>query len=270
MLTATFDYIYLMNHSLTTPAPCKFLKLALIGYGKMGKAIEETALRHGHSIALKVTGSNAADLTAANLRKCDVAIEFTGPQSAPKNIICCIDAGIPVLSGSTGWLEQWEGVASYCTAHQGGFLYASNFSIGVNIFFEINKKLASMMASYPAYDVMIEEIHHTEKKDTPSGTAITIAEGILNELARKRSWRNEPSEDKEILTIISKRIDPAPGTHIVRYHSDEDDIEIIHTAHNRKGFAAGAIMAAGFLAGKKGIYSMSDVLGLQKKKDDIL
>ncbi|MBC7536038.1 MAG: 4-hydroxy-tetrahydrodipicolinate reductase [Ferruginibacter sp.] len=250
-----------MNDQLTSSGLFKPLNLALIGYGKMGKAIEEIALQQGHRITLKIDSHNTADLTTKSLQHCDVAIEFTGPKSAPANILSCIDAGVPVICGSTGWLNQWGEVTSYCTAHNGALLYASNFSIGVNIFFEINKKLASMMASYPAYDVMIEEIHHTEKKDTPSGTAITIAEGILNELARKRSWRNEPSEDKEILTIISKRIDPAPGTHIVRYQSDVDDIEITHSAHNRTGFSAGAMMAAAFLAGRKGIYSMKEVLG---------
>ena len=236
------------------------LNIALIGYGKMGKAIEEIALQHGHTIALKISSSNVDDLTIKNLQACDAAIEFTGPHSAVKNILSCIDAGIPVVCGSTGWLDQWDEVKRYCDSHKGTLLYASNFSIGVNIFFEVNKKLAALMANRNEYDVTIEEIHHTQKKDAPSGTAISIAEAIIEELPRKNSWENEPSQKKEVLTIISKRIDPAPGTHVVKYSSAVDDIEIIHTAHNRKGFAAGAVMAAEFIAGKKGIYTMQDVL----------
>lgn len=241
----------------------KHLTLALIGYGKMGKAIEEIALQKGHTIGLKIDSSNITDLTTKNLQACDVAIEFTGPHSAVQNIYACIDAGIPVISGSTGWLAQWEETKKYCNTHNGTLLYASNFSIGVNIFFELNNKLASLMARQDEYEVTIEEIHHTQKKDAPSGTAISIAEGIISELPRKNSWTNQPSPKKEDLTITSKRIDPAPGTHIVKYRSETDDIEIIHTAHNRKGFAGGAVMAAEFVAGKKGIFSMKDVLNIQ-------
>jgi 4-hydroxy-tetrahydrodipicolinate reductase len=238
------------------------LKLALIGYGKMGKAIEEIALKNGHTIGLKISSANSADLTINNLQSCDVAIEFTNPESAVHNIFSCIDAGIPVICGSTGWLEQWEKVKQYCNEHNGSLLYASNFSIGVNIFFELNKKLAAVMSQRNEYEVAIEEIHHTQKKDAPSGTAITIAEDIMRELPRKRSWKNEPAQNKEVLTITSKRIDPAPGTHSVKYISDVDDIEITHTAHNRKGFAGGAVMAAEFIAGKKGIFTMREVLDI--------
>ncbi len=240
----------------------KSLKIALIGYGKMGKAIEEIALQNGHTIGLKISSGNISELTTKNLQACDVAIEFTNPHSAVKNIYTCIDAGIPVICGSTGWLEHLEEVKQYCNTNNGSFLYASNFSIGVNIFFEINKKLASLMAVRNEYDVSIEEIHHTQKKDAPSGTAISIAEGIINELPRKQSWKNEPSVNKAELTIISKRIDPAPGTHSVKYSSEVDDIEIIHTAHNRKGFAGGAVLAAEFIVGKKGIFTMKEVLGM--------
>lgn len=240
----------------------KRLTLALIGYGKMGKAIEEIALQHGHTIGLKITSSNTADLTINNLQSCDVAIEFTNPHSAVQNIFTCMNAGIPVVCGSTGWLDRYDEVKSYCDKHNGGLLYASNFSIGVNIFFELNKKLASLMAARNEYDVSIEEIHHTQKKDAPSGTAISIAEGILQELPRKTSWKNEMTDKKEELSIISKRIDPAPGTHSVTYRSEVDDIEIIHTAHNRKGFAGGAVMAAEFISGKKGIFTMKDVLNI--------
>ncbi len=238
------------------------LKLALIGYGKMGKAIEEIALQNGHIISLKITSSNIADLTIENLQGCDVAIEFTNPHSVVKNLFACIDAGIPVICGSTGWLQQWDEVKQYCITRNGALVYASNFSIGVNIFFEINRKLASLMAARNEYDVMIEEIHHTQKKDAPSGTAITIAEDIINKFPRKTSWKNVLSENKQELTIISKRIDPVPGTHTVKYFSDIDDIEIIHTAHNRKGFASGAVLAAEFIAGRKGVFSMKDVLDL--------
>ncbi|MEO6669273.1 MAG: 4-hydroxy-tetrahydrodipicolinate reductase [Ferruginibacter sp.] len=238
------------------------LNIALIGYGKMGKAIENILLRQGHTIALKISSSNVDELTIRNLQGCDAAIEFTGPHTAVKNISTCIHAGIPVVCGSTGWLQQWDEVKKYCENRRGGLLYASNFSVGVNIFFEVNKRLATLMANRNEYDVTIEEIHHTQKKDAPSGTAISIAEGIINELPRKKSWKNDQSQNNEELTIISKRIDPAPGTHIVKYISEVDELEIIHTAHNRNGFAEGAVMAAEFIAGKKGIFTMKEVLGI--------
>lgn len=238
------------------------MKIALIGYGKMGKAIEEIALEKGHVVCLKINSQNADQLTVENLERADVAIEFTNPENAISNIIKCLDAGIPVVSGSTGWLDRWQEVEKYCIEKNGSILYASNFSIGVNIFFEVNKKLAVLMSKQPAYDVAIEEIHHTEKKDAPSGTAITLAEQIIHALPRKSSWINESSAMTEDLIIHSKRIDPAPGTHTVKYSSGVDDIEIIHTAHNRKGFAGGAVLAAEFLLGKTGVFNMKDVLGL--------
>lgn len=237
------------------------LKIALIGYGKMGKAIEEIALQKGHSILHKIDAANLADMTAANLQQCDVAIEFTSPHSAIQNIKTCINAGVPVISGSTGWLHQWTEVKDYCDEKNGSLLYASNFSVGVNIFFEANKKLAALMAPHKDYKVTIEEVHHTEKKDAPSGTAITIAEQIMDFYPAKKKWVNELSDADADLSIVSKRVDPAPGTHHVLYHSDIDDIEIIHTAHTRKGFASGAVLAAEFMVGKKGIFTMKDVLG---------
>ena len=237
------------------------LKIALIGYGKMGKAIEEIALQKGHTVALKIDADNQQEMNKASLQHCDVAIEFTSPHSAVQNIKTCIDAGIPVISGSTGWLDSWEEVKKYCDEQKGSLLYASNFSIGVNIFFEVNKKLASLMAPHKDYEVKIEEIHHTEKKDSPSGTAITLAEQVLDFYLLKKNWVNELSNNPAALSIVSKRIDPAPGTHVVSYHSVIDDIEIIHTAHSRKGFASGAVLAAEFMAGKKGIFTMKDVLG---------
>jgi len=238
------------------------LKLALIGYGKMGKAIEEIALDNGHEIILKINSSNNEDRTTAKLQQADVAIEFTHPAIAPANIRACIDAGVPVISGSTGWLEEWDEIAGYCTEKNGTLLYASNFSIGVNMFFEINKKLAALMAAQTSYDVQIEEVHHTRKKDSPSGTAISLAEQVMKENPQKLGWLNDPVADGSQIYIRSLRIDPAPGTHTVTYSSEIDDISITHTAHNRKGFASGAVLAAEFIAGKKGIFFMKDVLGL--------
>ncbi len=239
------------------------MKIALIGYGKMGKAIESIALQKNHTIVLKIDIDNAADFTTENLQKADVAIEFTGPSSAVENIKKCLDAGTPIISGSTGWLENWESVKQYCDQKNGTFLYASNYSIGVNLFFEINKFLATLMEPYSEYDVQMEEIHHTQKKDAPSGTAITLAGQVLEKLSRKNSWVNITEAKTNEISIISERIDPAPGTHKIKYTSPIDDIEIIHTAHNRVGFAGGAVMAAEFIAGKKGIFSMKDVLGFK-------
>jgi 4-hydroxy-tetrahydrodipicolinate reductase len=236
------------------------MKIALIGYGKMGKAIEEIALQKGHEIILKISDENLEDFTKENLQLCDVAIEFTGPESAIENMRMCIEAGVPVVCGSTGWVAHEEYIKKYCEENNGTLLYSSNFSIGVNIFFEVNKKLAALMNQQKEYTVCVEEIHHTQKKDAPSGTAITIAQQIIAERDDKISWTDHaPLLDSEI-EIISKRIDPAPGTHYVRYTSEIDDIEIIHTAHSRKGFATGALVAAEFLAGKNGIFSMKDVL----------
>jgi 4-hydroxy-tetrahydrodipicolinate reductase len=238
------------------------IKIALIGYGKMGKAIEEIALQRGHEIALKIDMDNAADFTAANLQKADVAIEFTSPHSAFSNVMKCLEYDVPLVCGSTGWLDKLDEVKAYCRQRNGCFLYASNFSVGVNIFFEINKRLAELMKPHADYNVRMEEIHHTQKKDAPSGTAVTLAEQVLEKIDRKNKWVNNETSDPQELSIISKRIDPAPGTHIVSYHSAIDTINIVHTAHNRTGFATGAVLAAEFVKGKKGIFSMKDVLGL--------
>jgi 4-hydroxy-tetrahydrodipicolinate reductase len=237
------------------------MNIALIGYGKMGQAIEEIALQKGHNIVLRIGIENVEDFTDEAVRKADVAIEFTGPHSAAENIKKCLAAGVPVVSGSTGWLERLEEIKSLCQQHNGAFLYASNFSIGVNIFFELNTYLAKLMAAHSSYDVALEEIHHTQKKDAPSGTAITLAEQVLQHIHQKKQWVNHVSGNAADLAIISDRIDPAPGTHKIKYTSAIDDIEIIHTAHNRKGFAGGAVLAAEFIQGKKGIFSMKDVLG---------
>ena len=238
------------------------MKIALIGYGKMGHMIEEIALQRGHEVVLKIDINNQQDFNKENVSKADVAIEFTGPESAFNNVMKCLQFGVPTVSGSTGWNNKIEEARSYCKENNGSFLQTSNFSIGVNIFFEVNKMLAKLMASQPEYDVTMREIHHTAKKDAPSGTAVTLAEQILSNLPRKKDWINEPAENKEQLSIISERIDPAPGTHYVKYSSEVDDIEIIHTAHSRKGFALGAVLAAEHISDKKGIFSMKDVLHL--------
>ncbi len=238
------------------------MKIALIGYGKMGKAIEEIALGKGHEIVLKIDVDNAADLNKENISKADVAIEFTGPHSAFANVMKCLELGVPVVCGSTGWLDHWNEAKEYCGQQNGTLIYASNYSIGVNLFFELNTRLAMLMKDYSSYNVSMEEIHHTQKKDAPSGTAITLAEQILQNNPYKKQWVNQPTDLAEELAIISERIDPAPGTHKIKYSSSVDDIEIIHTAHNRIGFAGGAVLAAEFAVGKKGIFGMKDVLGL--------
>jgi 4-hydroxy-tetrahydrodipicolinate reductase len=238
------------------------MNIALIGYGKMGKAIEEIALQRGHKIVLKIDDENLTDFTKDNVTKADVAIEFTGPHSAYNNIRGVLEFGVPVVSGSTGWTERIDEINKICKEKKGSFLYASNFSVGVNIFFELNKKLASLMAPHKEYNLTMEEIHHTQKKDAPSGTAISLAEQIMGQLPQKKKWVNYKSEKEEELSIISKREDPAPGTHSIKYSSPVDDIEITHTAHNRKGFALGAVVGAEFIRNKKGIFTMKEVLGI--------
>ncbi|MGJ7030395.1 4-hydroxy-tetrahydrodipicolinate reductase [Niabella hirudinis] len=238
------------------------MNIALIGYGKMGKAIEAVALERGHEIVLKIDVSNPQELNAENIGKADVAIEFTGPHTAFENLVKLIGLGVPVVSGSTGWLEKMPELLSVINRNEGTFLYASNFSIGVNLFFELNKKLAELMHKYGTYSVSLEEIHHTEKRDAPSGTAITLAEQVQEVYTEKKKWVNdvEPAEDE--LLIISKRIGTVPGTHTTTYSSEIDDISITHTAHNRKGFALGAVLAAEYINDKKGVFTMKDVLGL--------
>ena len=238
------------------------MRIVLIGYGKMGKAIEEVALHRGHEIVLKIDQPNLHDFTKENMAKADAAIEFTSPHTAYENVKSCIEFGTPVVCGSTGWTERMEEMKKICTDKNGSFIYSSNYSVGVNIFFEVNKKLASLMVPHKDYEVILEETHHTEKKDAPSGTAISLAEQILELVLRKKQWVNEISDNPADLEIISQRIDPAPGTHSIKYSSVIDDIEIIHTAHNRKGFATGAVLAAEFIKDKKGFFTMKDVLNL--------
>lgn len=238
------------------------MKIALLGYGKMGRAIEEIAVQRGHEIVLKVNIDNLEDNTIENIKKADVAIEFTGPDTAFENIERCFEAGVPVVCGSTGWLNRFPEAKELCKQKNAALLYASNYSIGVNIFFAVNERLAELMASQPQYDVSIKEIHHTQKLDAPSGTAISLAEQVLARTDQKIQWVKEASNNKSDLIIMSERIDPAPGTHHVLYSSEVDNIEIIHTAHSRKGFASGAVLASEYLVGKKGVFGMRDVLGI--------
>jgi len=237
------------------------MKIALIGYGKMGKIIESVALSRNHEIVLKIDLENIDVFTADNLSNADVAIEFTGPHTAFENIMKCIDFNTPIVCGSTGWLEKLPSVEENCKAKNGSFLYASNFSVGVNIFFEVNKKLAQLMEGQTQYDVSIKEIHHTQKKDAPSGTAISLAEQVIENNSQKNKWKNDSSSLPNELYIESERIDPYPGWHEVKYSSDIDEIRIIHNAHNRNGFALGAVLAAEFIKDKKGVFTMKDVLG---------
>lgn len=238
------------------------MKIALIGYGKMGKEIEKIALDRGHEIILKIDITNPEDLNLANLKKADVAIEFTTPASATANYKLCFEAEIPVVSGTTGWLEKQAEVHQLCNQLNGTFFYASNFSLGVNIFFALNKKLAELMANRSEYTVEMKEIHHTQKLDAPSGTAITLAEGIIENIPEKKSWVNYSTSQADELGIISEREGQVPGTHIINYDSEVDFIEITHCAKSRKGFAFGAVLAAEYSFGKKGILSMNDLLNI--------
>lgn len=236
------------------------MKIALIGYGKMGKAIETIALNRGHEISFKISIDNQADLLLINPTNTDVAIEFTQPESAFDNLKKCIENGVPVVCGSTGWLENKPSIEKLTIEKNTAFFYASNFSVGVNIFFHLNKVLAKLMSGFSGYEIGMEEIHHTEKKDAPSGTAITLAEGIMENNPSKTSWVNDSRYLENELPIVSKRIENVPGTHVVAYNSIIDSIEIAHTAHSREGFALGAVLAAEFISTKKGVFGMDDML----------
>ncbi|HTN18053.1 MAG TPA: 4-hydroxy-tetrahydrodipicolinate reductase [Chitinophagaceae bacterium] len=239
------------------------MKIALAGYGKMGKAIERIAIERGHEITLRTGRANQEELNRDKLSGTDVVIEFSSPEAAFGNVSRCLSAGVPVVCGTTGWNAQLAEAEALCLAHRSAFLQASNFSIGVNVFFALNGILARMMNAYPEYEVTLEETHHIHKKDAPSGTAISIAEKILANLDRKKKWTETQPNTPDELSIIAHRAGEVPGTHVVKYHSPIDDIELIHTAHNRDGFALGAVVAAEFLKGKQGIFKMSDVLGLK-------
>ena len=232
------------------------MKIALLGYGKMGKVIERIALERGHEIVLKKDQNNSFD----GLLLADVAIDFSVPTSAVANISECLNNGIPVISGTTGWLADYPKMVQLCEDKNGSFIYGSNFSLGVNIFFELNEYLAKMMANLKQYNVSMEEIHHTQKLDAPSGTAITLAEGIIKH-TDYANWTLETPISNEI-HIEAKRIENIPGTHSIFYDSEVDKIEIKHTAHSREGFALGAVVAAEWLKDKKGVFTMKDVLGI--------
>lgn len=230
------------------------MKIALLGYGKMGKTIERIALERGHDVVQKIT----EDISSYDLEGIEVAIDFSIPDAAFKNITSCFEAGIPVVSGTTGWLEKYQQAVESCTRNNAAFLYASNFSLGVNLFFELNKKLSEMMQGFTEYSVDIEEIHHTQKLDAPSGTAISLAEQIIQSSPRT-GWKLDKAGENEI-PIHAKREEDVPGTHTVSYKSAVDQISIEHVAHSRDGFALGAVMAAEWLYDKKGVFSMKDVL----------
>ncbi|MGN6640512.1 MAG: 4-hydroxy-tetrahydrodipicolinate reductase [Mucilaginibacter sp.] len=245
------------------------MNIALLGYGKMGKIIEKIATDRKHNIVLKIDFYNQQELTIENLKKADVVIEFSTPGSVLSNIKHCFDAGVPIVVGTTGWYEHLPELKKQCSEGNNTLLYASNFSIGVNVFFYVNKVLAKLMNRYDYYDVQVEEIHHTQKLDSPSGTAITIAEGIIENLDAKKEWVNilsaegsDAAEDNvknDQLLIESFRVDSIPGTHTVIYDSEVDMIEFKHTAHNRNGFALGAVLAAEWVQGKKGFFSVEQM-----------
>lgn len=237
------------------------MNIALIGYGKMGQAIEGLALAAGHQVVLRIDRGDEALLQPEHLSRADVAIEFSRPETAPDNLLACFRAGVPVVCGTTGWLERQEEIQEACRLAGGAFFYASNYSIGVNLFFVLNRYLARLMNGQSAYTPSLEETHHVHKLDAPSGTAITLAQGLLQELDRKSSWALGPSEDPGILPIVSHRIDEVPGTHQVRWDSPEDSIRLEHVAHGREGFARGALRAAEWLRGRHGCFGMSDLLG---------
>ncbi len=238
------------------------MKIALIGYGKMGKTIERIALNRGHEVLLRIDLDNQNELTINNLKKTDVAIEFTVPASAMANYRLCFQAGVPVVSGTTGWLSRKDDVLKEMTQYNGTFFYASNFSLGVNLFFALNKKLAALMANRPEYQVSMEEVHHTQKLDAPSGTAITLAEDLVGTLPGINSWTLENPPHPDQLKIDAIREGQVPGIHRIRYESEVDHILIEHSAKSREGFAVGAVLAAEFCPGKKGLLNMNDLLNL--------
>lgn len=236
------------------------MKIALIGYGKMGKVIEQIALERGHSVVAIYSSQNP--IVSDELKQADIAIEFTNPDSVISNIQTCFECQVPVVVGSTGWNEELTSITTLCAKNNAALLHASNFSLGVNIFFKLNENLAKMMDKLPQYEPKITEIHHLQKLDQPSGTGITLAEGLLTNFNSKSTWINTPTNNKKELEIVSIREPNVPGTHAVSYQSAIDEIEIKHIAHSRNGFALGAVIAAEWLLNKKGVYTMQDVLNL--------
>lgn len=236
------------------------MKIALLGYGRMGKIIERVATERGHSISIKADSKTKS----LDFSDTEVAIDFSLPSTAVSNIKAALESKTPVISGTTGWLDSYNDIVSYCESNEGAFLYASNFSLGVNIFFEVNRVLAKLIANYPDYKLNIEEIHHTKKLDAPSGTAISLAEDIIENSNYKNWTMDNPSSAKNSrsIKIEAKRIVDVPGTHVINYDSEVDSIEIKHAAHNREGFALGAVIAAEWIADKKGVFNMKDVLNI--------
>lgn len=235
------------------------MNIALLGYGKMGKEIESIALQRGHTIVIKVEETNATSFTIDDLKKADVAIEFSTPHTVISNIKKCFDASLPIVVGTTGWYNEFEMIEELCLQKNGALFHATNFSLGVNLFFKVNSYLAELMNKYDTYNVEMEEIHHIHKLDKPSGTAITLANQILEKIERKKQW-SLTDKSPETLFIKDVREGEVPGTHIIKYTSTVDDIEIMHKSHNRKGFALGAVIAAEHIKGKKGIFTMNDLI----------
>lgn len=235
------------------------MNIALLGYGKMGKEIETIALQRGHSIVLKVDESNALSFTNEELKKADVAIEFSTPHTVIANIKKCFDTQVPIVVGTTGWYDSFKEIETECKQKNTALFHATNFSLGVNLFFKVNSYLAELMNKYDSYNVEMEEIHHIHKLDKPSGTAISLANQVLDKIDRKKNW-SITDNNSETLFIKDIREGEVPGTHIIKYTSSVDDIEIMHKAHNRKGFALGAVIAAEYIKGKKGIFTMNDLI----------
>lgn len=235
------------------------MNIALLGYGKMGKEIEAIALQRGHAIVLKVDEANASVFTNEELKKADVAIEFSTPHTVIGNIKRCFDNHVPVVVGTTGWYERFKEIETECRQKNGTLFHATNFSLGVNLFFKVNTYLAELMNKYNNYEVAMEEIHHVHKLDKPSGTAISLANQIIDKVDRKIKW-SISENNPDTLFIKDVREGEVPGTHIIKYASEVDDIEIMHKAHNRKGFALGAVIAAEFVNKKKGIFTMADLI----------
>lgn len=236
------------------------MNIGLIGYGQMGKEIEKVAISRGHSVNLIIDKDNIQDLNDKNLANVDVVIEFSRPESAVANYLTCFKSGKPVVSGTTGWLDKMDKVVDSCNKNGAAFFYASNFSLGVNLFFELNKQLAKLMSQFSEYNVSMNEIHHTKKLDAPSGTGITLAEGVIEAYPELKSWKNDKEVNDGELALTSERIGEVPGTHEVFYDSEVDNITIRHEAKSRQGFVLGAVLAAEFLNGKKGIFGMNDLL----------
>lgn len=240
------------------------MKIALLGYGKMGQTIDRMATADGHEVMFRINKENRYQLTSEDLKQVDVVIEFSQPESAVENITFALESGVPIVSGTTGWLDQLGPIKAMCDKKLGAFLYASNFSIGVNLFFAINKYVARLMEAHPSYHVELKEVHHTQKLDAPSGTGITLAEDIIKAYPNKEKWVNDTTEVPNEIGILSERVEGVPGTHSINYESAVDTIRLEHVAHSREGFARGAILAASWIIGKQGFFGMEDVLELNK------